>query len=168
MTILTNILVTNLQSLDPTGSFVDEVIENRSDLQKLKPNGDGALFVGQCLLKEFAFKFITYVQEEVPCKRLSTLLCKEYFNILSSLLEADRLALKITAENYPTFFEAKRKKMNLTMMLLCDCISATEMEPPLHEYIVRFGEVCEVRAMAFKDLQAQVLKPNNLFAVWNK
>ncbi len=85
-----------------------------------------ALFVGFSLLKELGFKFITYVCSDVQDKQLSKLLLREYITILSSFLDSDKLYYEVTKQEvFQKFFLAKRKKMNMQMMLLCDCVKTS-------------------------------------------
>jgi len=46
------------------------------------------VYIGQRLLKEFVFKFTTYLIEDVRNKDLKTLICREYFLIIKSLSQA--------------------------------------------------------------------------------
>jgi hypothetical protein len=41
--------------------------------------------------------------------------------------------------------------MNLTMMLLCDCVGG-QLDESLYQYILQFGEITEARGVAFRDL----------------
>jgi hypothetical protein len=66
-----------------------------------------------------------------------------------------------------TYMNLKRKKMNFSMMVLADCISIEGHLPEkLLEYINEVGEVCELRACAYKDL-ASGAKKNNLYNFWH-
>lgn len=58
------------------------------------------------------------------------------------------------ADLFDSFFKAKAKKMNFVMMMLADCIgnATVENDEALFTYIKSFGEICEVRAVAYKDL----------------
>ena len=47
--------------------------------------------MGCSLLKELAFAFVTYVQEDVPDTLLQELLMTEYLTILESLIDANRV-----------------------------------------------------------------------------
>lgn len=75
LTILSNILVSNMQLLDSaqTEKYVTQLItalkDSSSALQNIRPlesQSQDAFFVGCSLLKELAFAFVTYVQEDVP------------------------------------------------------------------------------------------------------
>ena len=73
LTILTNILISNLQLIDKdtANQFLSQIItaikKSPNALQKVKlPTvSDEALFVGLSLLKELSFKFITYTCSDV-------------------------------------------------------------------------------------------------------
>lgn len=60
--------------------------------------------------------------------------------------------------------------MNFKMMLLADCISPNAQDlTSLLGYIDSLSEICEVRAVAFHDVQAsrgQVQSANNLYLAW--
>lgn len=61
--------------------------------------------------------------------------------------------------------------MNLVMMFLTDCISATaSLTSPsnkdLYNYILNVGEICELRAVAFKDVSQIQTQSPNLFKAW--
>jgi len=61
----------------------------------------------------------------------------------------------------------KRKKMNLQMMQLIDCINANgALDDELLEYIAKVSRVIELRAVAYKDLQS-THKVNNLYNYWH-
>jgi len=59
--------------------------------------------------------------------------------------------------------------MNMEMMILCDCIGqAGNIE--LYEYVQLLSEICEVRAIAHKDLHDSHAKrrdQNNMYLVWS-
>ena len=108
LTILTNILVTNLANLElqhpdeiHVSSFISQVVNSLTQKRcpdiKLGLNalsaaiqtasvGDSdeknASNYGCSLLKELAFKFLTYAQDEVPDQRLRYLLLAEYATII--------------------------------------------------------------------------------------
>lgn len=49
--------------------------------------------------------------------------------------------------------QIKRKKMNVSMMVLSDCISIEgTFDKDLIDYIEKFGHICELKAVAYKDL----------------
>lgn len=60
----------------------------------------------------------------------------------------------------------KRKKMNVTMMILTDCISLENLSKELIEFINYMGEIIELRAVAYKDLSSSQ-KTNNLYNFWH-
>ena len=89
---------------------------------------------GCSLLKELAFKFLTYAQDEVSDKKLRYLLLSEYATIIKQQIESVYLYKQIctrseagnnhSAEDlFNAFFKAKQKKMNFEMMLLADCVT---------------------------------------------
>jgi predicted nuclease of predicted toxin-antitoxin system len=89
LTILTNILISNLQLIekDTANKFLSQIItaikKSPEALQivQLPSVSDEALFVGLSLLKELNFKFITYTCSDVSDKQLSKLLIREFITI---------------------------------------------------------------------------------------
>ena len=115
-----------------------------------------ASFVGQNLLKELTSLFTTYVINEVSSVTLQALLLREYEQILSSLVAAKNMEPNIAdMRAFTELIKVKRKRLNLTMMMLCDCVRAPDsyLNSHLFEYIEGLGEIVEVRAIAFKDLK---------------
>ena len=57
--------------------------------------------------------------------------------------------------------------MNMEMMILCDCVSSkasTDEKSHLFKYISSLSEICEVKAMAWRDLQNYTEQAtNNLY-----
>jgi hypothetical protein len=57
------------------------------------------------------------------------------------------------------------------MMILCDCVTQEVKDnSALFRYIKHLSEICEVKAIAYKDLHDSLkgkLKKNNLFLVWS-
>ena len=52
-----------------------------------------------------------------------------------------------------TYMNTKRKKMNLEMMMLADCINIEGQVPKeMIDQIRKVGEILDVRAVAYKDL----------------
>lgn len=155
LTILSNILVTNLQALDAfkTEIFVMGLIAQIKATQsgdislnsvnslvpecnEKSPSEQVALTLGFQLLKELAFKFITYVSYDVTPTVLKGLLLDEFVLILNSLVKSQSLAAKLKTSMDPVqifkeFFNYKVKKMNFKMMLLADCIAPNEASPEL-------------------------------------
>lgn len=134
LTILTNILVSNLLIMNSvtTQQYLQMIVtalrKSPDVLQTVSVPQvtEEALFVGFSLLKELGFKFITYVCSDVQDKQLSRLLLREYITILSSFLDSDKLYSDVTKQEvFQKFFLAKRKKMNMQMMLLCDCVKTS-------------------------------------------
>ena len=68
------------------------------------------------------------------------------------------------------YMRLKRKKMSQKMMVLTDCIALEEPLPEgLLDFIEQMSEICELRAVAFKDLQAATTPgslSNNLYYFW--
>jgi hypothetical protein len=61
----------------------------------------------------------------------------------------------------------KRKKMNFSMMVLTDCICIeTVPDKLLLEFVEKMGHICELRAVAYKDLSSQI-SVNNLYNYWH-
>lgn len=104
LTILTNILVSNLLLVNVSGTstFVTALVNcirqggNVSSLEAYIPqctskssSEEIAFSLGCSLLKEFAFKFLTYVNNDVQSVALSKLIITEYCTILESLVNAD-------------------------------------------------------------------------------
>lgn len=126
LTILTNILVSNLielgqksRDLDVPG-FINELVasltQKRCPQIKLSLNAlSGALVDAQesdciekkafnygcSLLKELAFKFLTYTQDEVTDTMLKTLLLAEYATIINSQAKANLFYQEICALSKP-------------------------------------------------------------------
>jgi hypothetical protein len=111
LTILSNILVTNLQALDAlkTEIFVMGLIAQIKatksgdislnsvnslvpECNEKSPSKQVALTLGFQLLKELAFKFITYVSDDVTPTVLKGLLLDEFVLILNSLVKSQSLA----------------------------------------------------------------------------
>lgn len=120
LTILSNILITHLLVLDAgkTDAFVaglgQAIKETKcgetslNAVNSLVPacpssasNEQIAMTLGCSLLKELAFKFVTYVSEEVTPAVLKTSLLKEYIKILYSLVTAELLASKLSRASDP-------------------------------------------------------------------
>jgi len=57
------------------------------------------LALGCSLLKEFAFKFLTYTSEEVTPATMKAVILKEYVGILRSLVKANSLATELVNSN---------------------------------------------------------------------
>lgn len=65
------------------------------------------------------------------------------------------------------FMKSKEKKMNLAMMVMADCISLEgEIPNGLIDYIKKLSHICELRAVAYKDL-ASSNGYNNLYNYWH-
>ena len=115
------------------------------------------------MLKELAFAFVSYIKEEVQDKRLSQLLLAEYMTILVSLIDAKRLANTVSEHDmFWRFFQARRKKMNMQMMILCDCVAQEQSDAnktDLYRFIADLSEIIEIKAVAMKDLHDSVTKP---------
>lgn len=135
LTILSNILVTNLQKLDEARieqyvmSLLAALRDSMTALQLVRPleSKEEAFFVGCSLLKELAFAFVSYVRNDVPDKLLQFLLIQEYKTILESLIDSCKLFSVVEDPKiFGKFLEAKRKKMNMEMMILCDCVTAKQ------------------------------------------
>jgi hypothetical protein len=178
LTILSNILVTNLQALDSlkTEIFVESLIAQLKltkggdislknvdslvpELNEKATSEQVALTLGFQLLKELAFKFITYVSDEVTPTVLKGLLLDEFTLILHSLVKSQSLSAKLEISADPgvfsEFFNYKVKKMNFKMMLLADCIAPNEASPELksiYGYIDALSQICEVKATAYHDV----------------
>lgn len=98
LTILTNILISNLQLIEKgtANQFLSQIItamkKSPNALQKVKlPTvSDEGLFVGLSLLKELSFKFITYTCSDVLDNQLSKLLLREFITIQTSFMDSDR------------------------------------------------------------------------------
>ena len=129
-------------------------------------------------MKELAFKFLTYVQDEVNDVTLGRLLLKEYATILKNHVSSSQLYERILTdasqqqrsdqafstdqrnELFNSFFKAKQKKMNYEMMLLADCVTifGDEAQWPqnarkeLISYVKSVAEVAEIRAVAYHDI----------------
>jgi hypothetical protein len=76
---------------------------------------------------------------------------QEYKTILESLIDSYRLFPGAKdPKNFAKFLEAKRKKMNMEMMILCDCVTTKRGadQSDLFAYIRHLSEICEVRAIA--------------------
>ena len=58
--------------------------------------------------------------------------------------------------------------MNIEMMLLSDCVQNQpgSLEGKLHKYINLIGSICEVRAVAYKDVSPQASDISNLYKAW--
>ena len=57
--------------------------------------------------------------------------------------------------------------MNVSMMVLTDCISIEgAFDKDLVDYIEKFGHICELKAVAYKDLHDQSTE-NNLYNFWH-
>lgn len=59
--------------------------------------------------------------------------------------------------------------MNMQMMFLCDCVQERPNEADnsdLYSFIEGLSEICEVRAVAYKDLLTTKLGQANLFEGW--
>lgn len=97
LTILTNILISNLQlinkeTLNPFLTQIISAMKRSPDaLQtvKLPEVSNEALYVGFSLLKELSFNFITYTCSDVLDKQLSKLLVREFITIYTSFLDSD-------------------------------------------------------------------------------
>ena len=193
LTILTNILVTNLIAINSdssvVGGFIDQVVvcltqsacpkirARLNELDSVIPKAKAqdsveaiATSYGCSLLKELAFKFLTYTQDEVGDVSLRRLLLSEFATIISNQIVSSRLYHTIITKpeeninNFGTFFEAKTKKMNYEMMLLADCVPllssgeeaskswTEELKKELISYVKSLAEVAEVRAVAYHDI----------------
>ena len=111
LTILSNILVTNLQAIDAnaTENFVLGLLQTMKETKLSEislSNADSlipicpakasketiALTLGFSLLKELTFKFLTYVSEEVTPTVLRPVLLEEFTIILQSLVKAHAIS----------------------------------------------------------------------------
>ena len=138
---------------------------------------------GFSLLQEITFNFIVYCAADVQSNTLRLALLSEFRSILHSLissslvfeqsLDLTRRGDHIDERSLQDYMLLKRKRMNQNMMVLADCIALEEPLPQgMLEYFNHMSEVCELRAVAFKDLQgasqaqdASALQ-NNLFYFW--
>lgn len=61
----------------------------------------------------------------------------------------------------------------MEMMILCDCVTVkkeAQDNSTLFRYIKHLSEICEVKAIAYKDLHdslKEAPRKNNLFKVWS-
>ena len=145
-------------------------------------------------MKELAFKFLTYVQDEVNDVTLGRLLLKEYATIIKNHVSSSQLYESILADSsslqkrdkaasmelFNSFFKAKQKKMNYEMMLLADCVTifGDEAQWPhsarkeLISYVKSVAEVAEIRAVAYHDIAvasteaSKDIAKSNLYHAW--
>ena len=96
--------------------------------QKGAPVNQVAITYGFSLLKELAFKFLTYVSDDVQESYMKKALLNEYAEILESLILSTTLFKQLmNTQNNDTdlfnqFFSASAKRMNIEMMLLVECV----------------------------------------------
>lgn len=94
---------------------------------------------------------------------LKSYLIGEFKQILESLVHSRKLFEEgrqmvgkkqvISEEMMRTYMRIKRKKMNVSMMVFTDCISLEgNLDKSLIQYIENMGKICELRAVAYKDL----------------
>jgi len=102
-------------------------------------------------------------------------LLKEYATILGSIVDSAKLCTEVKQDEamFARYFQAKKKKMNMEMMVLCDCITTKPVQTNLSNYyfyIKCLSEICESRAIALKDLHDSKnrLTQNNLYHVWSQ
>lgn len=132
------------------------------------------LSFGFSLLQEITFSLIVYCNEDVQSADLREAIIREYTHILDSLIHSQtqydqivQLKSKVTDEMLYSYMNLKRKRMNFSMMVLADCISFEGALPPdLLDYVQKMGEIFEIRAVAYKDLQS-ANKINNLYNFWH-
>lgn len=105
---------------------------------------------------------------------LKKALLMEYTKILDSLILSTTLFTQLQSLRqkdealFHQFFAACAKRMNLEMMLLIDCIQieSGSLEGSLRKYIGLIGTICEVRAVAYKDVAVNASSISNLYKAW--
>jgi hypothetical protein len=139
---------------------------------------------GFSLLQEITFNLVVYSAADVQSPTLRGALLQEYREILHSLITSKKVfdeavgfieseGRGISSSLLQEYMMLKRKKMNQKMMVLADSIALEEPLPTgMLDYFQHMSEVCELKAVAYKDLQgaSQATDPsqlsNNLFYFW--
>jgi len=122
---------------------------------------------GLNLLLELCFIFIVQCKSAVMPASLRPWILQEYGKILASLVQSDGSFQKnarcntkdelepISDAEFAKYFSQKRRKLNIQMVILLDCIGyPRDLPEQLLKFIELSGEIHEVKAVAFKSLAA--------------
>jgi len=154
---------------------IPEAPDNQDKIESL------VLPYGFSLLTEIVFNLIVYCQADVQSPQLRKAILQEIREILNALIISKQMmdnallpnSPPVTALELTAYMRLKRKKLNLKMLILTDCIALEEPLPEgLLEFVQQMSEIYELRGVAYKDLQLnpEVVLPNyaqnNLYKYW--